>query len=149
MIPLFLIDEVRLVCRKMLNIFGEHVVHCKKFLGFKYIHDFVRDVLFDIFRREEVSVKKETPMNFLTYSLYRRLTLTYVDVMVYRWVGGKQTCVDLTGVSSNVRLMVRAFMVRHAAIKVASNKMVKFEKTCFDNQNAFKSFAFDTFGFLT
>jgi len=60
MIPLFLIDEVCLVCRKAcLDTFGEHVVHCNEFPGFKYRHDFVRDVLFDIFRRVGISVKKE------------------------------------------------------------------------------------------
>jgi len=51
-IPLFFIDEVCLVCRKAcMNTFGEHVDHCKELLDFKYRHDFVRDVFFDIFRR--------------------------------------------------------------------------------------------------
>jgi len=45
MFPLFLIDEVCPVCRKAcLDTFGE-------LPDFKYIHDFVKDVLFDIFRR--------------------------------------------------------------------------------------------------
>jgi len=72
------------VCRKAcLDTFGEHVVHCKELHDFKYIHDFVRDVLFDIFRRAGVSVKKETPVNFLTDPLDRRSTLRHADVMVY------------------------------------------------------------------
>ena len=67
MIPLFPIDEVCPICRKAcLDTFGEHAVHCKELLGFKYIQDFVRDVLFDIFRRAEISVRKEAPVNFLT-----------------------------------------------------------------------------------
>jgi hypothetical protein len=33
--------------------------------------------------------------------------------------------------------------------KAASSKMVKYEKTCFDNQHVFIPFAFDTFGFIT
>ena len=50
MIILFSIDEVCPDCRKAcLDIFGEHVVHCKEFSSFKYIHDFVREVCFDIF----------------------------------------------------------------------------------------------------
>jgi len=66
MIPLFPIDEVCPVCRMMcLNTFGEHVVHCKELPDFKYIHDFVRDVLFDIFRRTMILVKKE---NMLVYT---------------------------------------------------------------------------------
>ena len=31
--------------------FGEHMVHCKEIHGFKYRHDLVRDVLFDVLRR--------------------------------------------------------------------------------------------------
>jgi hypothetical protein len=51
MIPLFPIDEVCPIYRKAcLDTFGEHVVHCKQLPDFKYKHDFVRDVLFYIFR---------------------------------------------------------------------------------------------------
>lgn len=49
MIPLFSIDEVFPVCRKAcLDTFGEHTIHCNELPGFKYRHDFVRDVLLDI-----------------------------------------------------------------------------------------------------
>ncbi|GKA76467.1 hypothetical protein Tco_0782928 [Tanacetum coccineum] len=49
MIPLFLVDEICLVCCKAcLDSFGEHVVHCKELPGFKYRHNMVRDVLFDV-----------------------------------------------------------------------------------------------------
>lgn len=54
---------------------------------FKYIHDFVTDVLFDIFRRVRVLVKKEASMNLLTDPLDRRLKLRSANVMVYEWVG--------------------------------------------------------------
>jgi len=150
MIPLFPIDEVCLVCRKAcLDTFGEHAVHCKKLSGFKYIHDFVKDVLFDIFRRAGISMKKDAHLNFLTNPLDRRSTLRHTHVMVYRWVGRKHACVDLTGVSPLVELGVRPFTVGHAALKAASSKVAKHEKACFDNQYAFIPFAFDTFGFLT
>ncbi|MCI32836.1 auxilin-like protein, partial [Trifolium medium] len=46
-----------------------------------------------------VSVKKEAPVNFLTDPLEGRSTLRSADVLVYRLVGGKHTCVDLTEVS--------------------------------------------------
>lgn len=56
MILLFPIDDVCPVCRKACpDTFGEHVVHCKELPAFKYRHDFVRGVLFDIFRRTGVS----------------------------------------------------------------------------------------------
>jgi len=149
MIPLFSIDEVCPVCRKAcLDTFWEHVVHCKELPDFKYRHDFVRDVLFDIFRREGVSVKKEAPVNFLTGPLERRSILRPADVMVYGWVGGKHACVDLTGVSPLVGLGVGPFTVGQTALKAASSKVAKHEKACSDNQHAFIPFAFDTFGFL-
>ncbi|GJV88413.1 hypothetical protein Tco_1532351 [Tanacetum coccineum] len=48
MIPLFPVDEICPVCRKVcLNSFREHAVHSKELSGFKYRHDMVRDVLFD------------------------------------------------------------------------------------------------------
>jgi hypothetical protein len=47
-----------------------------------------------------------------------------------------------------VGLGVVPFTVGHAALKAASSKVVKHEKTCSDNQHAFIQFAFDTFGFI-
>ena len=81
---LFPIDEVYPVCHEAcLNTFGEHAVHCKELPRFKYRHGFVRGVLFDIFRRAGISVKKEAPVNFLTEPLDRRSTLRPVDVIMY------------------------------------------------------------------
>jgi len=40
------------------------------------------------------------------------------------------------------------FMVEHATLKVASNKMAEHEKECSDNQHVFIPFVFDIFGFL-
>jgi hypothetical protein len=149
MIPLFPIDEVCPVCLKTcLDNFREHAVHCRELPCFKYRHDFVRDVLFDIFRRAGVSVKKEAPVNFLTDPQEERSTLRPADVTVYGWVGGKHACVDLTGVSPLVGLGTRTFTAGKAALKAASCKVVKHEKACSDNQHAFIPFAFDIFGFL-
>jgi len=65
-----------------------------------------------------------------------------------RMVGGKLACVNLTGVSPLVGLGVRPFIVGQTALKAASSKVAKHEKTCSDNQHAFITFAFDTFSFL-
>jgi len=120
MIPLFPIDEVCPVCRKAcLDTFGEHVVHCKELPSFKCKHDLVRDVIFDIFRRAGISMKKEAPVNFLTDPLDRRSTLRPANVMVYGWVGGKHACVDLTEVSPLVGLGVGPFIVGQTALKAA------------------------------
>lgn len=51
-----------------------------------YRYEFVRDVLFNIFKRARVSVKKEDPVNFLTGPQERRSTLSSTDVLVYGWV---------------------------------------------------------------
>jgi len=56
--------------------------------------------------------------------------------------------VDLIEVLPLVELRFRAFTVEHTTLKVASNKVVKHEKTCSNNQLAFIQFAFDTFAFL-
>ncbi|GJY27321.1 hypothetical protein Tco_0402047 [Tanacetum coccineum] len=149
MIPLFPVDAICPVCRKAcLDSFGEHAVHCKELPGFKYRHDMVRDVLFDICRRAGISVKKEAPVNFLTDPSDGRSTLRPADVLVFGWVGGKHACVDLTGVSPLVGLSSRGFTVGQAALKAASCKVTKHEKACIENQHVFIPFAFDTFGFL-
>ncbi|MCI38670.1 auxilin-like protein, partial [Trifolium medium] len=108
-------------CRKAcLDRFGEHAVHCRELPSFKYRHDFVRDVLFDVFKRAGISVKKEAPVNFLTDPLEGRSTLRPADVLVHGWVGGKHACVDLTGVSPLVGLTTEDFTVGQAALKAAS-----------------------------
>ncbi|MCI05399.1 auxilin-like protein, partial [Trifolium medium] len=99
----------------------EYTAHCWELLEFKYRHDLVRDALFDIFRRAGISVKKNTPVNFLTDPQERRSTLWQTDVLVHGWVG---------------------------ALKATSNKVAKHEKACSDNQHIFISFAFDIFGYI-
>lgn len=59
MTPLFSTDEVFPIFFKVnLNTFGEHTVHCRELPGFKYQYDFVRDVLFNIFRGECIHEEK-------------------------------------------------------------------------------------------
>ncbi|KAJ0624632.1 hypothetical protein HanIR_Chr01g0045151 [Helianthus annuus] len=119
MIPLFPVDEV-------------FPVHCRELPGFKYRHDLVMDVIFDIFRHAGISARKETPVNFLTGPLEGRSTLRPADILVFEWVGGKHACVDLTGISLLVGLGGNAFTVGQAALKAASGKVTKHEKasTC-------------------
>ncbi|GJZ32004.1 putative reverse transcriptase domain-containing protein [Tanacetum coccineum] len=156
MIPLFPVDEACPVCREAcpvchkayLDSFGEHAVHCRELSGFKYRHDMVRDVLVDVFRRVGISVKKEAPVNFLTGPSKGRSTFRPADILIFGWVGGKHTCVDLTGVSPFVGLGSGCFIVGQAALKAASFKVKKHEKACLENQHVFIPFAFDTFGFF-
>ncbi|KAL8250233.1 hypothetical protein R6Q59_033926 [Mikania micrantha] len=134
MIPLFPVDEPCPICRKVcLDKFGEHAVHCKELPGFKYRYDLVRDVLCDMLKRAGISAKKEAPVNFLS------------DLCEGR---GKHACVDLTGVSPLVGLRDTGFVARQAVLKAELGKIAKHEKACAENQHAFISFAFDTFGSL-
>ncbi|GKC94744.1 hypothetical protein Tco_1160186 [Tanacetum coccineum] len=100
------------------------------------------------FRCVRKSAKKEASVNFLTNSSDGRSTLRPANVLVFRWVGGKYACVNLTGVSPFVRLSSRGFTAGQAALKAASCKVTKHEKACIENQHVFIHFAFDTFGFL-
>nr|GEU43809.1 putative exostosin-like protein [Tanacetum cinerariifolium] len=142
-------SRIRLLRDACLDSLGEHAVHCKELPGLKYRHNMVRDVLFDICRRTGISVKKETPVNFLTDPLDERSTFRPADVLVFGWVGRKHACVDLTEVSPLVGLSGGGFTVGQAALKAASCKVTKHEKTCIKNQHVFIHFAFDTFGFLS
>jgi len=69
-----------------LGTFREHAVHYKGLYDIKYMHNFISDVLFDIFNRAEVHVKKEALVNFLFDPIDGRSTLRSPDVMAYRWV---------------------------------------------------------------
>ncbi|XP_076945901.1 uncharacterized protein LOC143617132 [Bidens hawaiensis] len=86
---LFPVDDPCPVCRKAcLDSFGEHAVHCKELPGFKYRHDLVRDVLYDVLKRARISAKKEAPVNFLTDPLDGRSTLRPSDILVFGWEKG-------------------------------------------------------------
>ncbi|KAJ0492709.1 putative exostosin [Helianthus annuus] len=149
MIPLFPVDEPCPVCRKAcLDSFGEHAIHCKELPGFKYRHDWVRDVLCDVLKRAGISAKKEAPVNFLTDPLEGRSTLRPADILVFGWEGGKHACVDLTRVSPLVGLKDKGFVVGQAVLKAEASKVAKHEKACLENQHVFVPFAFDTFGGL-
>ncbi|MCI16477.1 auxilin-like protein, partial [Trifolium medium] len=97
--------------------FVEHAVLCRELSGFKYKHDF------DVFKHAGVYVKKDPPVNFLADPLEGRSSLRSTDILVYGWVEGKHTCVDLTGVSSLVRLTTGDFTVGDATLKVDSSKV--------------------------
>nr|GEW63144.1 auxilin-like protein [Tanacetum cinerariifolium]GEW95399.1 auxilin-like protein [Tanacetum cinerariifolium] len=92
------VEKVEKFCRLLMFgfIWGSRV-HCKELPSFKYRHDMIRDVLFDICRGAGISVKKEAPMNFLTDPSDGRSTLRPADILVFRWAGEKHVCVDLTG----------------------------------------------------
>ncbi|KAF5787738.1 putative exostosin [Helianthus annuus] len=118
MIPMYPEDETCPICRKAcMDKYGEHAVHCKELPGFKYRHDWVRDVLWDILRRSGISDKKEAPVNFLTDPMEGRSTLRPANMLVFGWARGKHACVDLTGVSPLAGLRENGFVAGQAVRK--------------------------------
>ncbi|KAJ0534391.1 putative exostosin [Helianthus annuus] len=118
MIPMYPEDETCPICHKAcMDKYGEHAVHCKELPGFKYRHDWVRNVLGDILRRAGISAKKEAPVNFLTDTMEGRSTLRPADLLVFGWAGGKHACVDLTGVSPLAGLRKSGFVAGQAIRK--------------------------------
>nr|GFA98605.1 auxilin-like protein [Tanacetum cinerariifolium] len=94
MILLFLVDVIcHVCCKACLDSFREHVVHLP---GFKYRHDMVRDVLFDICKRVRISAKKEAPVNFLTDPSDGRSPLRPGWRFCF-WMGRKKTCMRGSG----------------------------------------------------
>ncbi|GKA33126.1 hypothetical protein Tco_0719493 [Tanacetum coccineum] len=134
--------------RACLDSFEEYAVHCKELPSFKYRHDMVREVLFDICSHARIFAKKVAHVNFLTDPSDEGSTLRPADVLVFGWVGGKHACVDLAGVSPLVGLSSRGFIVGQDALKASSCKVAKHEKACIKNQHMIIPFAFDTFCFL-
>ncbi|KAL8265419.1 hypothetical protein R6Q59_023549 [Mikania micrantha] len=80
-----------------------------------YRHDLVRDVLCDVLKRANISIKKEASVNFLTDSLKGRSTLRHACILVFGWEGGKHPCV--TGVSPLVGLRDTGYVAGHATLK--------------------------------
>jgi hypothetical protein len=149
-IPFFLIGEVYPVCCKAcLDNFGEHSVYCRELPNFKYRHEFVRDALFIFFWRARISVEKKAHVSFLTNPQEGRSSVRPANIMVNGWGGGKHACVNLTRISPLIGLRTETFTMWQTTLKVASSKVAKHEKTCYNSQHAFIPFAFDIFGFLT
>jgi len=63
-----------------------------------------------------------------------KLRPTYI--MVYGGIGGKYTCVDLTGVSPLWDWGPRFLQMGDATLKVVSSKVAKHKKTQPDNQHS-------------
>lgn len=93
-------------------------------------------------------MNKEAPLNFLIDSYEGILTLRSINVLVHGWIEERNACLKFTMVSLSVGPGTEGFTIGHATLKIALSKVAKHEKSCFDNQHAFISLAFDTFDFL-
>jgi hypothetical protein len=69
---------------------------------------------------------------------------------MHGWIGGKYVYyVDFIGISSLMGLGVKDFTVGRAALKAASSKIAKHEKTCYDNQHRFYTIFIRHFWFFS
>lgn len=71
------------LCMSSINIFGEHIFHCRKQLEFIYRHKMVKDVLYNILLIAKIPVKKETFVNFFTLLNEIRSTHTTANMIIY------------------------------------------------------------------
>jgi hypothetical protein len=108
-----------------LDISREHSALCRELPNFKYRHGLVRDVLFDIFRRAWISMKKDAPVNFLT-----RVSPSY-GIEGWRFYCGTSSPWSCFKQNGQIR------------------ESVFWQLTCFYTvQHVFIPFAFKTFDFL-
>jgi hypothetical protein len=114
-----------------------------KFIGF------VMNVLCDIFKHVGIFVKKEASVNFSTNLQKGILMLRFANILVYGWIWGYICLCGFDWNLSTCGIEDGRFYCGQTSFKVASSKIVKYEKTCSDNQYAFITSMFDTFGFLS
>ncbi|XP_026403738.1 uncharacterized protein LOC113299027 [Papaver somniferum] len=85
-IPFFESESSCSVCRRPMDQYGDHAIHCASEVGIKFRHDMVRDGFADICYKGGVSARKEVSLGFLTNS---SKSAKPADVLVYNWIDGK------------------------------------------------------------
>lgn len=126
-IPLFRENSRCSVCKRDMDIFGDHALHfCASEVGMKFRHDLVRDVLVDICFRASVSARKEVVLGLRSYG---NNTLLSADLLVYNWENEKDTCLDVTGVSPFTSDF-HTFIPGQAIAKAVLRKRNKYLAVC-------------------
>ncbi|KAL5702989.1 25S rRNA (cytosine(2278)-C(5))-methyltransferase [Ranunculus cassubicifolius] len=145
MIPMYLEGQICGGCNKVkMDQFGDHAVQCKSDPGIKHRHDTVRDGLHDILRRAGIAAKKEADIGLREGDN----VLRPADILVYGWVNGQHTCLDLTGNSPLVGHNGGPFD-RDKGLKMAvKKKYEKHETSCNKSGYEFIPFGFTSFGGL-
>lgn len=95
-IPLFEPDSLFPFCKREMDVFGDHAVHCTNEVGLKFRHDLVRDTIADICYRDGVPARKEVDLGLLANN---DISLRPTDVLVLNWDNGRDVCFDMTIVS--------------------------------------------------
>lgn len=79
-IPLFDDDSLYSCCKRIMDRFGDHAIHCVSEVGLKYRHDMVRDLFFELCYKAGVAARKEASIG-LTSDM--STPLKPADIMVY------------------------------------------------------------------
>ncbi|KAL5723796.1 hypothetical protein ACHQM5_007146 [Ranunculus cassubicifolius] len=143
MIPIFAEGQACGGCNRfMMDQYGDHAVQCKGDPGIKHRHDTVRDGLHDILRRAGIASKKEADIGLGD----KDGRLRPADILVYGWVNGRHTCVDLTGNSPLVGFNGGPFDKERGLRLASKKKFEKHELACSKAGYEFIPFCFTTFG---
>ncbi|KAL9255310.1 hypothetical protein AKJ16_DCAP16367 [Drosera capensis] len=136
MVPLFAENSVCPCCRQhVLDVNGDHAVHCANSPGVKNCHDTIRDVLYDTCQKAGIQSRKEAEVTFLSEGG----RLRPADVLLFNWEQGRHSCVDVTCVSPMAHPSGGK-----AAEDAAVGKVKKHEEGCRVNEHTFIPFATDT-----
>ncbi|XP_026414566.1 uncharacterized protein LOC113310188 [Papaver somniferum] len=142
-IPIFAEESRCTSCKREMDIYGDHALHCASEVGIKFRHNLVRDVFVDICFRVGVVDRKEASLGFT----FGGNTLLPADLSVYNWESGNDTCFDVAGVSPFTSDL-RYFAPGQAISKAVLRKRNKYLATCETHGYNFGILAFTTLGEL-
>ncbi|XP_026413120.1 uncharacterized protein LOC113308884 [Papaver somniferum] len=145
-IPFFEAGSSCSVCRRPIDQYGDHAIHCASEVGIKFRHDMVRDGFADICYKGGVAARKEASLGFLTNS---SKSAKPADVLVYNWIDGKDVCFDVTGVSPFTSARTRSFTPGHAISAAVSRKLHKYQDLCARHGYDFQVLTFTSLGELS
>lgn len=143
-IPLFPKDSVCPCCSCIMDIFGDHAMHCANQVGVKFRHDLVCDVVIDICYKAVVVDRKEVSLGFLD----DENGLKPANILVYNWENGQDTCHDVIGVSPFAGDGLRSSTPGRAISAAISRKCTKYLYKCTTHGYGFGVLSFSTLGEL-
>ncbi|KAL5714644.1 hypothetical protein ACHQM5_016576 [Ranunculus cassubicifolius] len=128
-------------CRaKPLDKYGDHSLHCAADVGVKHRHNGVRNTLADVFTKAGVSVQVEAKLGMVAGD---DTELRPADILIFGWDQGKDSCIDITGISP-----FAGGSSEHSVAAAARRKKQKYSKKCEDEGYSFHPFSFSTLGQL-
>lgn len=145
-IPMFNTIDVCACCKRKMDVYGDHVLHCASEVGVKFRHDFVRDIVSDIFYKDGVLARKEVNLGL---SSDDGKDLKPTDILVCNWVNMQDFCFDVTGVSPFSGIHGRTFVPGVAISNVISRKRAKYLDKVSTHGFGFGVLDFSTLGELS